>query len=260
MSLKIEGVEFKYPSAPEPILRGCSFTVPSGGVTTLLGKNGSGKSTMLRLLLGLLIPDKGAITLDGKPVGSINRGEFSRLVAYVPQDEQPRLPYRVEEYLLMARAPHLGLLEQPSSTDEAQVLRILEERGLSHLRGRLVQELSGGERQMMLVCRALLQEPRVMVLDEPGSHLDLGRRVELMKLLRNIAAEGRTVLYTTQDPMEALLVSGHIALLNKGITVGEGMPEAVLTEEMLREIYGVGVKLVRINGRLLMDLSTELSK
>lgn len=224
------------------VLERVSFTVPAG-VTALLGPNGAGKTTILRILLGILHPQEGSVFLAGKPLQSYSRLQLSRLLGFVPQNEQITFALSVREYVLLGRAPYVPLLEMPGSADLRVVSEVLERLGLSELSERPVTSLSGGERQLVIIARALAQRPALLLLDEPTAHLDLANQARVLGVIRALAAQGLSVLFTTHDPNLALAVADYTVLLRRGAGCVAGPSSALLTAEHLSSVYGVPIGL-----------------
>jgi iron complex transport system ATP-binding protein len=252
--LSLHDVSFRYsPAAPDVLQRIC-LDIPEHAITAILGPNGSGKTTLLHLLLGLLSSTAGEIHLAGQPRDRYSRRELSRLVGLVPQSEHVPFDLSVLEYVLMGRAPYLSLLDLPKAADRRIALQALAMTGLTPLRGRPVPSLSGGERQLAMVARALAQKPQVLLLDEPTSHLDLGNKRRVLSLLQELQGGERTVILTSHDPNAAAAVADHVVLLREGRILAAGPTHQVLTEEHLSATYGVTVEVVQLRGRPLISV------
>jgi iron complex transport system ATP-binding protein len=247
--LSLDRVEFGYRRDLEPVLKGLSLEIRAGTITAILGPNGSGKTTLLRILLGALAPRSGSAFLEGEPLGRFSRRELSRTIGLVPQTEQIPFALSVHEYVLLGRSPYLGMLEMPSAEDHRIAAAAIADLELSALAERPVTELSGGERQMVTLARALAQETRVLLLDEPTSHLDLSNKSRILRVLGRLADRGTTILFTSHDPETATAIAAHLVLLRDGRSLAEGPVEDVLTTENLRATYGVPVRVVRMEGR-----------
>jgi len=247
--IALSGLSFRYNGSEQAVLRDLSLEIPAGTITAILGPNGSGKTTLLRLLLGLLRPQQGKILIAGRPQGSYSRQELSRLIGLVPQDEHIPFDFSILEYVLMGRAPYLGPLEMPGEADCQVALAALETAGLAHLRDRPLPTLSGGERQLATVARALAQRPRILLLDEPTAHLDLGNKSRLLEIMRALAADGVTQVFTTHDPNLAASAAGFAVLVRHGQILDASPTEAVLTPEKLSATYGVPVQVFQADGR-----------
>lgn len=231
------------------VLRGISLDILPGTITAILGPNGAGKTTLLRVILGLLKPQRGAIRLEGKPQKSFSRREMSRLIGLVPQSEYIPFDFSVLEFVLLGRAPYLGPLEMPREQDRAIALDALRAIGLEHLRERATPSLSGGERQLAMIARALAQQPRLLLLDEPTSHLDLSNRDRVLNILRAQARAGITVIFTTHDPNLAVAIADYVILMHQGALLAAGALETTLTAENLTATYGIPVRVMRADGQ-----------
>lgn len=243
------GLSFHYGGSRQMVLRDLALQIPAGEITAVLGPNGSGKTTLLRLLLGLLRPQQGQVLIAGCPQESYSRRHLSRLIGLVPQEEHIPFDFTILEYVLMGRAPYLGPLEMPGEEDCRAARAALDTAGLAHLQDRFLPTLSGGERQLATVARALAQKPRILLLDEPAAHLDLGNKSRLLDIMRALAAEGVTQVLTTHDPNLAASVAGFAVLMRHGQILDAGPPEVVLTSEKLSATYGVPVQVFQVDGR-----------
>lgn len=240
---------FSYNGHKQLILKDLSLEIPEAAVTAILGPNGSGKTTLLSLILGIISPQKGTILIQGRDHARYPRSAMSRLIGLVPQDEIFPLGLSVFQYILLGRAPYLGLLESPKAEDYHAVSKAVETVGLTSFEGRLVSSLSGGERQLAIVARALAQNPRVLLMDEPISHLDLSNRSRVMGLIRELAREGVTVVLTTHDPNVAAGVANDVVLMRQGEVVAAGAMERVLSARNLTTTYGVSVEVAQVHGK-----------
>jgi iron complex transport system ATP-binding protein len=257
--LSVTGLSFSYEGPGQAVLHNLSLDVPAGAVTAILGPNGSGKTTLLRLLLGVLHPATGNIQLAGRPQQDYSRRERSQLIGLVPQDEHIPFDFSVLEYVLLGRAPYLGPLQMPREADRQVALAALEMVGLDALRDRSVPSLSGGERQLATLARALAQQPEVLLLDEPAAHLDLSNQARLLAILGQLAAQGTTLMLTTHDPNLAASVASLIVLMRDGRVLTAGLPEATLTAEALSATYRVPVHVYNVNHRPIILLEDPAS-
>lgn len=237
--LVAEDLRFAY--GAREVLRGVSLRVRPGEILSLLGANGSGKTTLLRLLLGLARPKSGQVTLNGRPLRHYPRLELARHLAYVPQTHVTPFPYRVRDIVVLGRVPHTGLVRSPGRRDNEIAMEVLERLGIGDLADRPYTDISGGERQLTLIARALAQGARVLILDEPVSGLDYGNQLRFLAHLRALAADGYAIVKATHHPDHALLVSTRVALLCDGALVLDGPAEEVVTPATLRRAYGVEV-------------------
>ena len=222
--------------------RGLDVKLQQGEVLALLGPNGSGKTTLLKTLLGILTPLAGEPTIDGTPIGRLSAAERARRIAYVPQSHTPSFAFTVETIVLMGRTAHGNLFSAPSGADRAVAARALERFGIAALSTRPYTMISGGERQLVLLARALAQEPRFIVLDEPTASLDFGNQGKVLREMRALAASGHGVLFTTHDPNPALRAADRAFLMRSGARLAEGKVREVLTRGRLEELYGTPVE------------------
>jgi iron complex transport system ATP-binding protein len=247
--LAFDRVSFGYGAKAGPLLDGLDLEVGTGTATAILGPNGAGKSTLLHLALGWLKPWAGRILLDGRTLGSYRRRQLGQSMALVPQVERMPFEYAVRDYVLLARAPYLASLAMPGREDERIAMAAIEEVGLARLVDRPITTLSGGERQSVLVARALAQQPRLLLLDEPTTHLDLAHKVGLIRLLRDRVAHGTTIVLTTHEPEVAAAIATHVVLMRGGRVRGVGELGEVFTAPNLADVYGVPVEIVDVSGR-----------
>ncbi|MFP3853978.1 MAG: ABC transporter ATP-binding protein [Anaerolineales bacterium] len=256
-SLALQDLHFSYGDGHPPVLSGFSADLPSGARSAILGPNGVGKSTLLLLILGSLSPDRGQVLIDGEPHSHYPRRQLSRWIGFVPQIETVAFDYSVFEYVLLGRAPYLGVIQTPGERDFRAAEKGLARLNLTHLRNRSVLELSGGEQQMVTLARALVQKPQILLLDEPTAHLDLGNKRRVLSLLTRMQQEGMTIIFTTHDPEAAALAADHLLLMHKGQLLSAGDAQQVLTLDNLSTVYEVDVEIAQISGRpvvVLQDL------
>jgi iron complex transport system ATP-binding protein len=226
------------------VLDGASLALDFGEVLVLAGRNGAGKTTLLRIATGLAAPSAGRVMLAGRALAELTRAEVARAVALVPQDTHVPFPFSAFEIVLMGRAPHLGAFGFESRADRGIATACMERLGIAALAARGIDELSGGERQLVTIARALAQEPRVLLLDEPTAHLDLAHRLALEALLRDLAREDKAALLVSHDLAGAARVADRIALLAGGRVLASGTPREVLSAERMRAAFGVEATLV----------------
>ncbi|KPL83983.1 hypothetical protein SE15_01945 [Thermanaerothrix daxensis] len=250
--LRFEAVAFRYPETPADALQGLTLEVPRGQVTAILGPNGAGKTTLLRLAYGRYLPRRGQVWLDGRLLTSYTRQEIGRIVALVPQREANPFAYSLLEYVLLGRAPYLPPLQMPTPSDVAIAWEALERVGLQHLARRSVQALSGGEYQLLLVARALAQQPRLLLLDEPTSHLDLANKKHLIECLRGLLAEGVTILMTSHEPEVVARLAQQVVLMREGRVLNQGSLEALWKAEILSATYNIPLRVWEFDGHRLV--------
>jgi iron complex transport system ATP-binding protein len=229
--------------------RDLDLRLATGEVLALLGPNGGGKTTLLKTLLGLLRPQAGDVYFGGRNLAEFSLRERARLLAYVPQIHAGTFAFTVETVVLMGRTAHGSLFAQPGAQDRAVAARALERLGIAHLAQRPYTMISGGERQLALLARALAQEPQFVVLDEPTASLDFGNQGKVMREIHALAAAGHGVLFTTHDPNQALRAADRAFLIRGGQMIAEGDATRVLTAERLEALYGAPVDMVADTAR-----------
>ncbi len=238
-AIALRGVSFGYGATA--VLRDVSFAVRRGGFVGIIGPNGSGKSTLLRLMSGYLRPSHGAIAIDGRAAEQHSRAALGRLIGVVPQETVVSFPFTVMEMVLFGRTPHLRGFGFEGAADLAAARRALERTDALHLADRTITTLSGGERQRVILARALAQEPRMLLLDEPGAFLDIRHAVEMYDLLRDLQADGITVVSVLHDLNIAALYCDTLVLLSDGSVAQVGTPAEVITYAQLTAVYGTEV-------------------
>lgn len=229
---------------------GLSLQLAQGEVLALLGPNGGGKTTLLKTMLGLIPPRRGEVRLMDRPLAAVPVRERARMIGYVPQVHHGTFAFTVESVVLMGRTAHGSLFSAPSAHDRAVSQAALERFGIGALAQRAYTEISGGERQLVLLARALAQEPRFIVLDEPTASLDFGNQGKVMHEIRALAEAGLGVLFTTHDPNHAMRAATRAFLLRGGACLTEGPVADVLTRQMLEQLYRAPVQVMRENGRV----------
>ena len=245
--VELRNVSFAYPASAERrtrpfALSDLSLDISTGEIIGVIGPNSSGKTTLIRLLTRVLEPAAGEIRLEGVPVGRLSRTDLARRIAVVPQGLLPQFPFTVGELALMGRYPHDPGRYFESPRDRAVAREAMEATGVLELADMPLEHLSGGERQRAVIARALAQEPRLLILDEPTAHLDLRYQVEAAALLRRLNRErGMTILLVSHDLNLAAEVCDRLLLLNSGRPAAIGSPEAVLDEALLASVFGCGV-------------------
>jgi iron complex transport system ATP-binding protein len=247
--VEARNLNFAYGSLP--VLSNVSLSLPRGAIGALIGANGSGKSTLIRVLAGLLAPSSGGVFVEDVPLTSVALRERAKRIAYVPQSTSTVFPFTGMEVVLTGRSPYSGRFSFESKHDQAIALAALESVDAGHLANRPLTELSGGERQLVTVARALAQEPDVMLLDEPASALDLKHRTQLVRALRRLSDErGIAALMITHDLMLLDAAADLIFALKCGRMISMGEPETVLVEPVLSDIYDARVRTARTRERI----------
>ena len=227
------------------VLRALEFTLRPGEVLAFIGPNGAGKTTLLKALARLLRPKTGTVLLDGQNVWHLSPRQMARRSALAPQQENTHWPATVEQAVALGRAPHRGWLLPYSTWDRHVLEHVLTQTGLQALRQRLVTELSGGEQRRVILARALAQEPQILLLDEPTTHLDLKYQIEVLALVRRLAhQDGLTIAVALHDLNQAAFCADRLALLRDGSLLALGSPAEVLTPDRLAQAYEVTVVVV----------------
>jgi iron complex transport system ATP-binding protein len=248
MAVMLEARALGYGYPGRPVGHGLDLSLGGGEVLCVLGPNGGGKTTLFRTLLGLLRAQAGEVLLAGQALGAMSRGDVARRVGYVPQGHAAQFAFTVREAVLMGRTAHISLFATPGAADLAAADRAIAALGIESLAGRVVTELSGGERQLAMIARALAQGARALVLDEPTASLDFGNQVRVLREIRRLAAEGYAVVFSTHDPGQAFLAASRVLLLARGGAVRQGTPGQVITGENLQAVYGVEVRVAEVDG------------
>ena len=244
MSIEVQNLSFSY--GDRPVLHDISFRVEKGEFLSILGPNGVGKSTLFRCVLGLLSGYTGQVLVDGADSRSFTVREAAKHIAYIPQSSHPIFNYSVFDIVLMGRTSGLSTFRSPKKQDAELCRWALEKVGIPHLSDRCFHRLSGGEQQLVLIARALVQKAPILMLDEPTASLDFGNQLLVLEQCRNLAREGYTVIQTTHNPEQSYQYSDRILTLQQGRVLAEGTPKEVLTEKTIRALYGVEVDVVSL--------------
>lgn len=243
MSLQIEHLSFSYDSS-KTILNDISFTVSEGETLCLLGPNGTGKTTLLRCLLGITKFSIGVIKVNGRELSGISRKELARMVAYVPQSISTTFPFTIFDMVLMGRNPHLGSFSVPSEADGKLAAAALERVGIGHLKERPFNRISGGEQQLVLIARALAQESQLVIMDEPTASLDYGNQIRVLKIVNELKNTGVSVVMTTHSPDHAFLSATHVAIMKDGQMSAVGDPHTIITCQCMSDLYDAEIRVL----------------
>jgi iron complex transport system ATP-binding protein len=247
MRLCVRDAEYHYDSQKTHGFRNINFTLEQAGIMVILGPNACGKTTLLKCIDRLLKLDSGSISINNKDICYMSRGEIAKAIGYVPQFHQPSFSFSVLDAVLVGRAPHIGLMESPKKEDILIAKQALETMGISHLIDTPYTQISGGEKQMVLFARILAQQPSLLLLDEPTSHLDFGNQIKLLTTVQKLADSGMPIIMTSHFPDHAFLVSNKVALMKSGELIDIGTPDEGITEENLEKVYKIKVKVVDVN-------------
>ncbi len=242
--MRLEARDLAFGYRGHPVGRNVSLALGAGEIVCLLGPNGGGKTTLFRTLLGLLPPQGGEVLLDGADLWTLARRDVAKRIGYVPQAHTGYFPFTVRDVVLMGRTAHLAPFAGPSRRDRVLADEAIERLGLAPLADAVYTRISGGERQLTLIARALAQAAPLLVMDEPTASLDFGNQLRVLEQVVALARSGIGVLLSTHDPDQAFQRADRVALLRGGELVADGRPDDVLTSESLRTLYGVEVHVV----------------
>lgn len=231
-------------SRDEVVQRYVNFSVETGEVCSVLGPNGCGKSTMFRSILGLIPLLSGRVSVDGEDISRWSPKKLADTMAYVAQSHRPPFPYQVREVVLLGRINKVGAGGTPRAKDYEVVDNVLNDLGIYDLRDRVYTDISGGELQLVMIARALAQEPQILVLDEPTAALDYGNVVRVISKVRELAEKGYAVVMTTHSPDHAFMCHSNVLLLQEGVPSKFGRAIDIITEKNMRQAYGIDVKIV----------------
>lgn len=240
--LEFNALNFAYQKGSALVLENFSMQIDRGGVVAVLGPNGTGKTTMLMLALGWLSPDAGQVKLFGRSLAEYSRSELGQQVSLVPQFEPTFFDFSLLDFALLGRAPYLGSFSMPSDSDYKIAGQALDKVGLTAKSARSVMNISGGEHQLALLARSLTQQTELLLLDEPTSHLDIKNKSRLLAILRELVAEGKTIVFTTHEPEVASMIATTVIMVKDGQVMHAGPVAEVMTGANLSEIYDTRIE------------------
>ncbi|MDD5987568.1 MAG: ABC transporter ATP-binding protein [Eubacteriales bacterium] len=245
MSLSVSHLSFSY-EEDHPVLSDLSFTIGDGRMVCLLGPNGAGKSTLFKTILRLLPNYEGEIFLDGVSTRGLSIAQMAHRIAYIPQSGAPTFNYTMFEMVLMGTTAGLSRLSSPGERQREMVKEAMQRLGIWHLADRGFARVSGGERQLALIARALVQETRVLIMDEPTANLDYGNAIRVLEQIRQLAGSGYTILQATHQPDQAFLFADEVLALKDGRILAQGSPREVIDSRLIETLYGVHVAVERL--------------
>ena len=239
--MTVQNLSFAY--GEREILHDISFSVEYGEFVSVLGPNGVGKSTLFRCMLGLLSPTRGGAFVDGMPVAQLGARALAEKIAYIPQSHSPVFNFSVYDMVLMGTTAQTGSFASPGKRQRSLTNKALKRLGIDHLADRGYGSLSGGERQLVLMARAIAQEAKVLVMDEPSAALDFGNRMRVMHTVQSLTRDGYAVIQSTHDPEQAYMYSDKILALLGGRVVSFGTPQETMDASLVSTLYGVDVEV-----------------
>jgi iron complex transport system ATP-binding protein len=245
MKLEVSGISFTY--GEKNVLDDVSFTAGDGEVIALLGPNGVGKSTLFKCILGFLRPQKGSITVDGRKIPDLTDREKARYLAYIPQSFAAVFNHTVLDTVMMGSASRLSVFDVPGEDDRKKALSLLDAMGIAELSERGTKKISGGERQLMLLARSLMQNARILIMDEPTASLDFANSHRVMRKIRELSGEGYTVIFSTHSPSLAALYSTSIIALRDGRILRKGSVDEIMTSELLSSLYSFPINTASVS-------------
>lgn len=253
--LKVHELHAGYGSGPAAeILKGISFEVGDSTFACILGANGCGKTTILKNILCLMRPASGSILFRGQNVTKMTDRERARKIAYIPQAHTPPFPFSVKDVVLMGRYAHMKGMSKESAADNEVAEEMLEELGIRNLAHRTYTELSGGQRQMVIIARALAQEPELLIMDEPTNNLDFGNQYKVLEKVHSLAKKrNMSVLMVTHSPDHAFYCADQVLVVKDGRIIADGDAGSVITERSMEDIYRINVEIASVELRSGMD-------
>ncbi|WP_353243905.1 ABC transporter ATP-binding protein [Providencia sp.] len=232
------------------IIDGINLSLPEKEITCLLGANGCGKTTLMRTILGLLPAIHGDILLNNQSIKSLKQRDIAKVIAYVPQAHDTPFTFTVLDIVMMGLTPHISLFSVPGDAEKNQALQQLERLNIPHLATRLYSTLSGGEKQLVLIARALIQKPLLLIMDEPAASLDFGNQIRLLEQIEKLKAHGMTVLMSTHHPQHAAAIANNVILLDKQQKARQGLSKSMLTLTNLAALYNVDERSIQAHFQL----------
>ena len=253
--IKADKINFSYSN--EIVIRNINLLIPKSELTLIIGANGVGKSTLLKILCGILNPDTGNVLFNDIEIKKIQRRDIAMKIAYVSQEPVFSFPFTVKEVVLLGRSPYIGRFEFERDSDFQIAEKAMDIVGISHLKDRLINKISGGERQIVSLARAIAQEPEVMILDEPGTFLDLKHKSQIYRTIKELIDEmGMSIIIATHDISSLLIKIGSTVLLKDGEIFASGKSSDVINESNLSEIYETDVRIFKDGDNLLISANT----
>lgn len=244
MNIKIENLSFGYDNET-PVLQNVNLDLCLDGICSLIGPNGAGKSSFFKCILNLNKLYSGNIFIDDEKINVMSFAELSKIIAYVPQKMQDIRNYKVIDIILMGFSNVIGIFSAPDKEQLLEARRMMEKLNIGYLSEKMINELSGGEQQLVLLCRALIQKAKIILMDEPFSNLDFANQIRVMEVLKEISDDGISVIYSTHNPNDMLQNSDYVIALKNGALAASGKTKDVVTEKMLSDLYDMKIKIIK---------------
>jgi iron complex transport system ATP-binding protein len=246
MTLEIKGLQFSY--REHQVIKGLELRIGDGEIVSLLGRNGAGKTTLLRLIPNFIKHDAGSIEIDGRAISEMKLQDRANHMAYIPQITRSAFPYSVRTSILMGSSNKLSFFQTPGAKEEARVEEVIGLLNIRHIADRNMENISGGERQLVLIARALMQDARLLILDEPTSFLDYSNQLLVLEKIEELRTKGYSCIYSTHNPDLALMHSTRVVVMSEGRIVYDDIPSGLIGSEILSDVYGRNIKVIRSEG------------
>jgi iron complex transport system ATP-binding protein len=243
--MKVKNAGFSYLDGHE-VFGNVNFTIEEGQIFSIIGPNGAGKSTLLNCITNLLQLNTGEIFIDGKLIKELDRKTIAKNIGYVPQTHNATYGYSVRDFVVMGRAPHISIYRMPSNEDFVKTDAAIESMGIAHLADRPYTDISGGERQQAMIARAIVQEPKIIIMDEPTSALDFGNQLKTIRMIKDLSKRGFAIIMTTHNPDHAIMLEDTVGILDRSGHLTVGPSKDTITEEMLSLVYKTDVKIEHV--------------
>lgn len=244
---KVKNLKFSY--GKKEILKGIDFEINSSDIISILGPNGCGKTTLLKILLGFLKPSSGEVYFQNKPINKIKVKDFFQKVAYIPQVHETAFGYLVKDIVLMGRMPYKSVFSNYNKEDKKIVIKALEVLGILHLQDEIYTTLSGGQKQLILIARAIAQQANIFVMDEPVNGLDFGNQYKLLNQIKELSKKDLTFIKTSHHPDHVFFASTEAIFLNEGRILEKGEPNIIIREENIEKVYNLKSKIADLYDR-----------
>ncbi len=257
--LEVKNATYSYENS-DNIFEDINLTVDKGDVVCILGSNGCGKTTLMKCMNRLNKLNEGAIYIDGKDIKDLDQRTIARNIGYIPQGHVSTFAFTVFDVVLMGRTPYIDYLDSPGTKDYRITEEALKKFGIHHLKDKPYTSLSGGEQQLVFFARVMAQEPPILLLDEPTSHLDFGNQLKTLNIISKLSQEGKSIVMTSHYPDHAFISANKVALMKDQGFLGIDTPENIITQENMEKVYGINVKIVDIGPERKICVPIETTK